>query len=369
MDAPIAVDLFSGAGGLSEGFRRAGVVVAVSVEKDKHAAETQRRNHGCRKHIRTQVINEDVNSVPVSRLAAALKLFERAKPDIVMGGPPCQGFSRSNMYTRNLQNPLNHLYTAFVFAARQLVPPVVIMENVADLARFEHSILDKRIIAALRSLGYRVKREVLNAVDYGIPQKRKRVFYVGSRLSRAFEFPSPDTRTTRPVTVWEAISDLPSLENGSDTDEMPYGEPEPITDYQRSMRKGSGSSVRGNLVSKNGDLVMRRYRYIPQGGNWRDIPDALMQNYKDKGRCHEWIYRRLSEEEPSVTISNFRKNMLIHPREDRGLSIREAARLQSFPDTFVFTGSIGFQQQQVANAVPPLLARAIGLAVRKHLGM
>jgi len=369
MRKPIAIDLFAGAGGLSEGFRHAGAIVAVSVEKDKHAAETQRRNHAYGKRIRTEVINEDVSRVPVARLTAALKLFECSKPDVVMGGPPCQGFSRSNMHTRNLRNPLNHLYATFLCAAKQLVPPLVIIENVANLPRFEHSILDSRIIAALRSLGYGVQREVLNAVDYGIPQKRKRVFYVGTRLSQAFDFPSPDARTTRPVTVWEAISDLSSLANGNETDEMPYGEPGPITDYQRLMRKGSSPSVRGNLVSRNGDLIMRRYRYIPQGGNWRDIPARLMQNYKDKSRCHEWIYRRLSEKEPSVTISNFRKNMLIHPREDRGLSIREAARLQSFPDTFVFTGSIGFQQQQVANAVPPLLARAIGLSVRKHLGM
>ena len=106
-------------------------------------------------------------------------------------------------------------------------------------------------------------------------------------------------------------------------------------------------------------MILERYKYIPQGGNWENIPNRLMKNYADKSRCHTGIYRRLKEDEPSVVIGNYRKNMLIHPTEDRGLSVREAARLQSFPDWFKFKGTIGSQQQQVGNAVPPLLAKAV----------
>jgi DNA (cytosine-5)-methyltransferase 1 len=113
------------------------------------------------------------------------------------------------------------------------------------------------------------------------------------------------------------------------------------------------------LVSKNSKSVIERYAYIPQGGNWEDIPETLMKNYADRSRCHTGIYHRLKEDAPSVTIGNYRKAMLIHPWEDRGLSVREAARLQSFPDNYQFMGSIGFQQQQVSNAVPPLLAKAV----------
>lgn len=368
MAKPIAIDLFAGAGGLSEGFRQGGVTVAASVERDAHAAETQRRNHTYRKRIRTEVINEDVQAVPAERLRVAIARLGHTIPDVIMGGPPCQGFSRSNMYTRDLVNPLNRLYKDFLRVVSQLYPTVVVIENVADLVKFAQGKIDKQIITGLQELGYEVQREILNAVDYGVPQKRKRVFFIGSRLRRRFAFPNP-TVDGRKITVWEAISDLPSLPNGHSIDELPYGTPKPMSAYQRKMRRGSGRTIQGNLVTKNSELVVQRYRHIPQGGNWRYIPDELMYNYANKDRCHEWIYLRLREDKPAVTIINFRKSMLIHPREDRGLSVREAARLQSFPDHFIFCGSIGFQQQQVADAVPPLLSRGIALAIRRHLGM
>jgi DNA (cytosine-5)-methyltransferase 1 len=243
------------------------------------------------------------------------------------------------------------------------------MENVADLLTFQQGCVERAILDWLRNIGYQVEREVLNAVDYSVPQKRKRVFFLASLLGHAPDFPEPTVKPTNYTTVWQAISDLPSLTNGHSVDEMAYAAAEPLSEYQKMLRHGSKAVVCNNLVSRNNDLVIQRYRHIPQGGNWRSIPDELMTNYADKNRCHEWIYRRLSEDEPSITITNFRKNMLIHPREDRGLSVREAARLQSFPDCFVFCGSIGFQQQQVADAVPPLLAKAVAYSVREHLGL
>lgn len=124
------------------------------------------------------------------------------------------------------------------------------------------------------------------------------------------------------------------------------------------MRRGSDSSTQ-NYVSRNADYIIERYKYIRQGQNWKAIPDSLMGNYKNRNNCHSGIYRRLKADEPSVVISNYRKNMLIHPESDRGLSVREAARLQSFPDTFKFEGSLMHIQQQIGNAVPPLLAEAI----------
>jgi DNA (cytosine-5)-methyltransferase 1 len=161
------------------------------------------------------------------------------------------------------------------------------------------------------------------------------------------------------ITVKEAIGDLPSLQNGEMLEEADYTQTiDKASEYARLMREGS-EKAQQNYVSRNNDWVVERYKYIGQGKNWRSIPDALMQNYADKGRCHSGIYKRLREDQPSVVISNYRKSMLIHPWEDRGISVREAARLQSFPDSFIFEGSLMHIQQQIGNAVPPLLAKAV----------
>ena len=181
-------------------------------------------------------------------------------------------------------------------------------------------------------------------------------FLVGNRLGIEFKFPE---KHTKKITVEEAIGDLPSLQNGEMLEESDYTIPfEDASSYARLMRKGSNKACQ-NYVSKNNDLVIERYKYIGQGENWRAIPDFLMQNYTDKGRCHSGIYKRLRADQPSVVISNYRKSMLIHPHENRGISVREAARLQSFPDTFIFEGPLMHIQQQIGNAVPPLLAKAV----------
>ena len=163
------------------------------------------------------------------------------------------------------------------------------------------------------------------------------------------------------VSVKDAIEDLPILNNGANRDVLPY-KTEAKSDYAKMLR-GNLECCTGHLVTKNSNMIIERYSYIPQGGNWENIPDWLMTNYADKSRCHTGIYRRLSADKPSVTVGNYRKSMLIHPWENRGLSVREAARLQSFPDSYVFSGSIGFQQQQVGNAVPPFLAKHVFEAI------
>jgi DNA (cytosine-5)-methyltransferase 1 len=166
------------------------------------------------------------------------------------------------------------------------------------------------------------------------------------------------------VSVDDAISDLPKLENGSNVDYAAYAM-SAHSPYSKRMRTKNGGCL-NHLVTRNSLNVVKRYVHIPQGGNWENIPDELMGNYADKSRCHTGIYHRLRFDTPSVVIGNYRKNMLIHPTQDRGLSVREAARIQSFPDSYVFKGSIGFQQQQVGNAVPPLLAKAVFQTITKY---
>lgn len=342
----IGIDLFSGAGGMSIGAISAGIDVKVAVEKDKFAAITYKNNH-----LKTNVINEDIRNVKINGSCLAKKNDIK----ILFGGPPCQGFSSSNQRTRNISNTNNWLFKEFIRITREELPDWVVVENVKGIVETEDGFFLENIIKDLERLGYSTKYSILNSADYGVPQIRNRLFIVGSLHGIKFEFPLPSVK--KHLTVNDAISDLPDLIHGSDLLELDY-KSKSQNRYQRQIRDKSKKST-NNLVSKHNNLVIERFRNIPQGGNWRDIPTNLMSNYKDFSRCHTGIYHRLKPNKPSVVIGNYRKNMLIHPYEDRGLSVREAARIQSFPDTFLFYGSIGFQQQQVGNSVPPLLAKEV----------
>lgn len=342
----IGIDLFSGAGGMSEGALASGIDVKVAVEIDKHAAITYKANHP-----NTLLINEDIRKVSLS------KLYNAKKNDvkILFGGPPCKGFSTSNQKTRNKENIENWLFKEYVRITKAEKPDWLIVENVKGILETENAFFFDKIQSLLKKIGYTISASVLNAADFGVPQIRNRVFIVGSLHGIKYKFPKPNT--PKYLTVNDAICDLPKLQNGDYHHELHYSDKEQ-NEFQKRIRNGSKKSV-NNLVTKNNKLVVERYSYIPQGGNWENIPTKLMSNYKDSQRCHTGIYYRLKEDKPSVVIGNYRKNMLIHPKENRGLSVREAARIQSFPDTFHFYGSIGFQQEQVGNSVPPLLSKAI----------
>lgn len=342
----IGIDIFSGAGGLSLGAEMAGFQVKFAVEKDKRAAETYRYNHP-----NTFVLEQDIHNISP---------LEYLKPEehisIVFGGPPCQGFSLSNTMTRSMDNPNNSLFEEFVRFVHDIQPDWFLFENVEGFLRFEKGGIRNKVKRCFEDLGYIVNDSILIASDYGVPQHRNRYIMVGNHNGILFEFPKPlETK----VTVNEAISDLPILTNGQMDYTLPYRLPaNKASKYARMMRKGTKRSHQ-NFVSRNADYVIERYTHIGQGENWKAIPDGLMQNYANKANCHSGIYRRLRANEPSVVISNYRKNMLIHPFQDRGLSVREAARLQSFPDKFIFKGSLMHIQQQIGNAVPPLLAKAV----------
>lgn len=343
---PIGVDIFSGAGGLSLGAEMAGVQIQFAVEKDKCAADTYSYNHPG-----ILMLQDDIHNINPKEY-----ISEQHEPLIVFGGPPCQGFSLSNTKTRNMQNPNNSLFEEFVRFVADLKPEWFVFENVEGFLRFEKGEVRNKVKKCFEDLGYVVNDTILVASNYGVPQHRNRYFMVGSSRGILFEFPQKQDMI---FTVDDAISDLPILVNGQMEDKLPYRKPlSKVSVYAKLMREGSKKSLQ-NYVSRNADYVIERYKYIGQGQNWKAIPAELMGNYANRNNCHSGIYKRLMANKPSVVISNYRKNMLIHPYQDRGLSVREAARLQSFPDTFVFKGSIMHIQQQIGNAVPPLLAKAV----------
>lgn len=348
----IGIDLFAGAGGLSLGALRAGVDVKYAVEVDPHACLTYRKNHPD-----TILIEKDISLVS----ADYFKDIQSKKDDLVIfGGPPCQGFSTSNQRNRSAENIKNWLFLEYMRLVEELDPKYVVFENVKGIFETEQKVFFNLIIENFKKLGFNVNYFILNAANYGVPQNRNRLFIIGAKTKTMMTKP-PQSRGL--VSVGDAIRDLPIVDNGNRICELPYAT-RANSKYAEIMRNNNNELCSNNLVSRNSTEIIERYSYIPQGGNWENIPKELMKNYKDVSRCHTAIYRRLTELEPSVTIGNYRKSMLIHPWKNRGLSVREAARLQSFPDEFHFYGSIGFQQQQVGNAVPPFLAEAVFLNLR-----
>lgn len=327
---------------MSVGAEWAGITVQVAVENNPDSASTYKHNHP-----NTQVIQEDIEKVNPETLIDH-------PPFVLFGGPPCQGFSTSNTRTRNWNNPNNGLFEEFIRFVNVLQPEWIVFENVEGIGRYEKGEVVRRLESQLKKLGYETWKKVLRASDYGVPQMRHRFFLVANRVNASYEFPAPELQQ---VTVQEAIGDLPVLANGDNYHELPYLS-EACSSFARRMREYSTHSLQ-NYVSRNNEYVIDRYRYIGPGQNWQAIPLDLMKNYAGLERTHSGIYRRLDPQQPSVVISNYRKNMLIHPEQHRGLSVREAARLQSFPDHFVFRGSLTNIQQQIGNAVPPLLAQKL----------
>ena len=346
------IDLFAGVGGMSTGAIQAGIDVVFAVECEKNAATAYKRNHpGC------EVFPEDIRHLSSDKIKS---IPRDPKGTIIFGGPPCQGFSYSNTRTRKAENPNNWLFEEFARVVATWLPDFFVFENVQGITNTAKGLFLDAILDEFDRLKYTTTYGLLNALSHGIPQDRTRFFLVGARTTKAVQLPQRPVATE--LTVRDAIADLPDLDNGASIDCVPYSNVHPSV-YAQRLRNGS-SECSANFVTNNSKEVLRRYSFVPPGGNWEDIPAAMMKNYKDRNRCHTRIYHRLHYDRWSTVIGNYRKNMLIHPSANRGLSVREAARIQSFPDSYQFHGSIGFQQQQVGNAVPPLLARAVFEAIR-----
>jgi len=361
MSSKTVIDLFCGAGGLSEGFRQAGYHVLAGNDFFEAAGETYAQTHREAKFL----------PGPIQGLAAADFLraagLRPGELDVLAGGPPCQGFSVYN-HQRGLHDERSSLYQEYLRVVEGLQPAWVVLENVTGMTSAGGGAAVHAINKGLNSLGYDVRAEILRAEEHGVPQERRRIVFIGNRLRLPIKFPEPThgPGLSRVVTVRDAISDLPALQNGEERGIRAYAR-EPQSEFQREMRSGS-NSVTNHSAAKLSRINLERLQYIPQGGSWRDIPyDLLPEGMKRAKRSdHTKRYGRLSWDGFASTIltkCDPHWGAYFHPEQDRTLTVREAARLQSFPDWFEFKGSRTDQYVQVGNAVPPLLGRAIAQAI------
>lgn len=366
---PVVVDLFCGAGGLSEGLRQAGFRPVVGVDFDKHAASTYRRNHPD-----VPLIEGNVESVTGGQLVG---LAGTDQIDLIAGGPSCQGFSTHGK--RMQDDPRNFLFKHFVRLVDEVQPKMFLMENVKGMLTYGKGAFRRQIEAAFGEIGYRTDFAQVVAADYGVPQLRHRILFIGTRLDDLdLAFPLPthsqvDDGLKPYVTVREAIGDLPLMGNSYDVKSRSYASA-PRGEYQVYCRNNAPTEVSLHIGRPLSQQAQSLAQYIGQGEGLRAVPvDALPERFKkmrtiSTGQLRRdctTLYHRLDPDKPSYTITTNYKNVasgpFLHPWEDRAISHREAARLMSFPDSYKFVGA-SFPKQ-IGNAVPPLLAKAVGESI------
>lgn len=347
------LDLFSGAGGLSRGFLDAGYNVVLGVDFDDMALKTFKENHGSAEAMKVDLFNhENINNI-ISFLEK-----KNTKIDVLVGGPPCQGFSLAG--PRNKDDKRNTLYTAMVKTAKVLKPKAVVLENVPGLLTLYDGVAAKRIIKDFSELGYKVKPKVLYAPEYGVPQIRKRVFFVALLDSeKEFEFPEAILTENEFVTCEDAISDLDGLEDKMGDFEQEYTL-DAKTQYQKIMRRNS-NKVYNHIATKHTEKTVKMISMVPEGKNYKALPEE----YRCQFNFNEALTRYHSKK-PSRTIDTGHRTHF-HYKYNRIPTVRENARLQSFPDDFIFYGNKSQQYKQVGNAVPPLLGYHLAKQLKKYL--
>lgn len=379
-----SVDFFSGAGGLSCGLRMAGFESVLGSDIHPVYAETFARNH-----LGTRVITKDIRELSEQDILDLTGL-ESGELDLIAGGPPCQGFS-VNAPVRSLDDQRNHLFKDYLRIAEILRPKAILIENVPGLVSLGKGTVVEAIYKHLGEMGYTVDHKILFAGHYGVPQMRFRTIFIALRDGGKVEFPEPthnaqavanftgakelciktaplfSQHLERQATVWDAISDLPVLNPGDALNDIDYPE-QPQSGLQSLLREGS-RKIYNHACAKLGKANLDRLKYIPQGGSWRDIPHDLLPAGLQRARRsdHTKRYGRLHPDALCSTIltkCDPHWGSFFHPTQDRAISVREAARIQTFPDRYVFTGNLTEQFEQVGNAVPPLMAKAIGEKIR-----
>lgn len=347
------VDFFSGAGGLSKGFLDASYDVVLGVDWDDDALLTFEKNHHSSKALKLDLFNVD----NLQHIKSYMKGVNK-QIDVIVGGPPCQGFSLTG--PRNFDDPRNQLYLSLLEAVKLFKPKAFVIENVTGMATLYNGQIKDEIIKRFTSLGYNVTDSILCAADYGVPQIRKRLFFVGLKHEYGFfNFPKPILDKENYISCADAIGDLPSLENTLGTEIGNYVS-EPKTDYQKSMRRNN-DILYNHVATNHSEYVKSVISLVPDGGNYKDLPQGIGESRK-----FNEAWTRYNSKKPSRTIDTGHRNHF-HYKYNRVPTVRENARLQSFPDNFIFHGSKTQQNKQVGNAVPPLLGYFIGLELKKYL--
>lgn len=342
------IDLFAGVGGLSLGFENCGFEVVLANEYDASIAEAYIRNRN-----NPRMIVNDITKLPIEEIFLPL----RGTVDLVVGGPPCQGFSQKGK-RKSINDPRNFLFKYFVDVVAAVQPKYFVMENVPNLLTAEGGFFKNEIISLFSDLGYALTSDVLCAADYGVPQYRRRAFFIGKRTTgEGVKFPQ---KVSKKVTIWDAISDLAYLNSGEGAEIQEY-----ITmaqsDYQNLMRKDS-ELLYNHVATNHSRTALERLRMIPPKGGKEYLPEEHLTK-----SIYSGTWCRMDADDASVTITTRfdtpSSGRFTHPFLNRAITVREAARIQSFPDSFHFFGTKTSQMKQVGNAVPPLLAQAIAQAI------
>jgi DNA (cytosine-5)-methyltransferase 1 len=336
------IDVFSGAGGFSTGLEMAGMRCVLGIDIDQHAIKTFARNHKY-----AEVYTGDVTKLSKREIE---KLTNSTPIDLVVGGPPCQGFSTVGLGDPKDQR--NSLFLQFVRLVRITNPNFVVIENVTGLLAKKNESTLKAIFKKFEALGYHLDVKVLEATDYGVPEVRRRTIILGSRLPVQIEFPKA-SHQKKPVTVGEALKNLKTKNGTLHNHDLDFAQIKNALDLKRLRAVPEGKGVR----YEKDEQAYFKAKSLKLGIDWKKIPENRLRQAK---------YYRLDRKKPSPTIMTHRQSYY-HPTEDRYLTQREAARLQSFPNNFIFEGPVSAQWRQIGNAVPPLLGRSIGKAILNML--
>lgn len=335
-----AIDLFCGAGGLHMGFERAGFDIRLCVDNDNLVEKTHKRNFPD-----IPFINEDIRKLTSNVIK---KYLDGEDVDIIIGGPPCQGFSTigkrvsSNPEVRAKHDPRNELVLTYVRLIRELRPKFIVMENVKGILTMQGGEYLKTVLRELRDAGYRVDYRLINMADYGVPQIRERVIIIGNCMGLSVKFPEPDHSDNCEDELpawepcWNVIKDLVTL---GDVPEF------------------------NHVALKHTDKIIARYKMIPEGGRLPENslpPELYRKNFGN-------TYKRLNRMRPALTMVPGNDAFPIHPELHRSLTVREAARIQTFPDEMIFEGNRRQQGHQVGNAVPPLFSEKLAKCLLEQL--
>lgn len=338
------IDLFSGSGGLSYGFIKAGYDVVAGMDNWKESLITFEKNHP-----RSKTIELDLGSID---LVNQFKIINDPI-DVVIGGPPCQGFSISGK--RDPNDPRNGLFMGFVEAVKKFRPKAFVLENVPNLVSMDKGRIKDQVISELSKLGFNVQYKILLASDYGVPQNRRRVVFIGTKPGLEFEYPKAKFALKKRTCI-EALGDLPesSVVDGS------INTTKPSSEYQKLMRKNT-NRIFNHQTTQHSETTVKVISLVPDGGNYKNLPKHLQSTRK----VHI-AWTRYNSHKPSFTVDTGHRHHF-HYKYNRIPTVRETARLQSFPDSFIFYGSKTSQYKQVGNAVPPLMAEAIAKQLKLSL--